>query len=166
MPEDRSRPPRHSLALQDQLVGFDPAIVTHPSVHEFHRHWLALKGDRDFPAKADFDPTAVPRLLPGILLLRVHETPLDFEYRIIGEEVVARLGNLKARRVREAALLNASSGAYENYVAVVEARRPQFLEGTATVAYRDRPMRISRVHCPLSADGARIDHIISYCAFV
>lgn len=157
---------RHPLALQEQRVGFDPAIVTNPSVHEFHRHWLSLKGDREFPAKADFDPVAVPRLLPGILLMRVHQEPLDFEYRIIGEEVVARLGNLKGRRVREAALLNTASSAYKNYVAVIEARRPQFLEGTATVAYRDRPTRVSRVHCPLSADGRRIDHIISYAHFI
>jgi hypothetical protein len=163
---DVSTSSRHPLALQEQRLGFDPAIVTNPSVHEFHQHWLTLKGERDFPAKSDFDPVAVPRLLPGILLMRVHEEPLDFEYRIIGEEVVARLGNLKGRRVREAALLNTASDAYKNYVAVIEARRPQFLEGIATVAYRERPLRVSRVHCPLSADGERIDHIISYAAFM
>lgn len=163
---DVSIPPRHPLALQEKRVGFDPAIVTNPSVHEFHQHWLSLKGERDFPAKSDFDPVAVPRLLPWILLLKVHEAPLDFEYRIIGEEVVARIGNLKGRRVREAALLRKASDAYKNYVAVIEARRPQFLEGTATVAYRDRPTRVSRVHCPLSADGVWIDHIISYAHFM
>jgi hypothetical protein len=155
-----------AVEWQEHRVGFDPEIVTNERVLEFHQHWLQIKGDRDFPAKNDFDPTAVPRLLPGILLLRVFEAPLDFEYRIIGEEVVARLGNLKGRRVREAALLNGASGAYRNYCAVIEERRPQFLEGSATLAYRDRPSRVSRVHCPLSSDGDRIDHILSYITFI
>jgi hypothetical protein len=161
-----STTPQPPAELQEQQFGFDPAIVTNPRVHEFHRHWLSLKGDRTLPAKRDFDPTAVPHLLPGVLLLRVVEVPLDFEYRIIGEEVVARLGNLKGRRVREAALLNTGTTAYRNYCAVVEVRRPHFLEGSAMLAYRDRPARISRVHCPLAADGETVDHIISYVAFV
>jgi hypothetical protein len=158
--------PRQAIELKEQRVGFDPGIVTNPRVHEFYQYWLQIKGDRPFPAKNDFDPAALPHLLAGTLLLRVLEAPLDFEYRIIGEEVAARLGNLKGRRVRETALLNASSGAYDNYCAVVETGRPQFLEGTATLAYRDRPSRVSRVHCPLSADGEKIDYILSYVTFM
>ena len=157
---------RRPVEMQDQRVGFDPAIVTNERVQEFYRHWLALKGARAFPAKADFDPSAIPRLLPGTLLLKVVDDPLDFEYRIIGEEIAVRLGQLKGKRVREASLLNAASSAYRNYCAVVEARRPQFLEGSAIVPFRDRPTRVSRVHCPLSADGAKVDHILSYAAFV
>jgi hypothetical protein len=157
---------RQPIELQEQRVGYDPAIVTNGRVQEFYRHWLALKGARAFPTKAEFDPTAIPHLLPGTLLLKVVEDPLDFEYRIIGEEIVVRLGNLKGKRVRDAALLNATSTAYQNYCAVVESGRPQFLEGSAMLSFRDRPARVSRVHCPLSGDGARVDHILSYVAFV
>jgi hypothetical protein len=157
---------RQTPQFREQRVGFDPTIVSAKSVHDFHRHWQALRGGRELPAKSDFDPTAVPHLLSGIMLLRVHDDPLDFEYRIIGEDVVARFGSLKGRRVREAALLNPSTTALRNYVAVVEARRPQFLEGVTKVARHDRPIQVSRVHCPLSADGERIDHIISYVAFL
>jgi hypothetical protein len=157
---------RQLVELQEQRVGFDPGIVTNPRVHAFHQHWLRLKGGRAFPSKADFDPASLPHHLPGTLLLRVIEAPLDFEYRIIGEEIVVRLGNLRGRRVGEGALLNAPSTAYRNYCAVLEARAPQFLEGRATLSFRDRPARISRVHCPLAADGAKIDHILSYVAFM
>jgi hypothetical protein len=157
---------RQLVEMHEQRVGFDPGIVTNPRVHAFYQHWLALKGEREFPSKAEFDPAALPQHLPGTLLLRVVGPPLDFEYRIIGEEVVARLGNLRGRRVREGALLNASSTAYRNYCVILEARRPQFLEGSAMLSYRDRPSRISRVHCPLSADGRTIDHILSYVAFM
>jgi hypothetical protein len=148
-------------------VGGDPAIVTNPRVLEFYHYWLAQRGSRRFPRRADIEPTDIPHLLSGIMLLDVHYDPLDFEYRLIGDDIVRRSGNLKGKRVREAALLNASSPAYRNYCEVVETGAPQFLEGTAISAYREgRPTLVSRVHCPLSDDGETINKIISYLAFL
>lgn len=151
---------------QKYRVGFDPEIVTAPRVREFHDYWLGLRRDRRFPSKADIDITAIPRLAAGLILLKVHDEPLDFEYRIVGDEIASRLGNLKGRRVREAVLVNVTSSAYENYCIVVRSGRPQFLEGRANVAYRSgQPCLMSRVHCPLSSDGQAIDHIISFVTF-
>ena len=151
----------------DARVGEDPAIVTNAQVQEFHRYWLTRRGDRRFPARSDIQPTDIPHLLAGIVLLDVHYEPLDFEYRLIGDTIVTRLGSLKGKRVREAALINVSSSAYKNYCRVIETGVPQFLEGIAVSAYRQgRPALMSRVHCPLSADGKTIDKIISYLAFL
>lgn len=149
-------------------IGPDPEIVSSPAVLALYDYWLSLRGSRAFPSKADFDIAAIPHLASGLILLKVFFDPLDFEYRIIGDDIVSRLGNVKGRRVREAVLLNVGSSAYDNYCAVVNERRPQFLEGLATAAISDdgRPRRLSRVHCPLSADGQQIDHIISYATFI
>jgi hypothetical protein len=156
-----------SAETGDARVGDDPAIVTNARVQEFHRYWQSRRGDRRFPAKADIEPTDIPHLLPGLVLLDVHYEPLDFEYRLIGDTIVTRLGSLKGKRVREAALLNTASSAYQNYCRVVETGMPQFLEGVAVSAYRrGRPALVSRVHCPLSSDGTGIDKIISYLAFL
>jgi hypothetical protein len=151
----------------DARSGEDPAIVTNARVKEFHRYWLTRRGERRLPAKSDIEPTDIPHLLSGIVLLDVHAEPLDFEYRLIGDTIVTRLGNLKGKRVREAALINVSSSAYKNYCRVIETGVPQFLEGVAVSAYREgRPVLMSRVHCPLSSDGRTIDKIISYLAFL
>jgi hypothetical protein len=151
----------------DARVGEDPAIVTNAQVQEFHRYWLTRRGDRRFPARSDIQPTDIPHLLAGIVLLDVHYEPLDFEYRLIGDTIVTRLGSLKGKRVREAALINVSSSAYKNYCRVIETGVPQFLEGIAVSAYRrGRPALMSRVHCPLSSDGETIDKIVSYLAFL
>ena len=148
-------------------IGEDPAIVTNARGKEFHRYWLTRRGERRFPAKSDIEPTDIPHLLSGIVLLDVHAEPLDFEYRLIGDTIVTRLGNLKGKRVREAALINVSSSAYANYCRVIETGVPQFLEGVAVSAFREgRPALMSRVHCPLSSDGKTIDKIISYVAFL
>src|SRR5258705_7804623 len=61
------------------------------------------------PSRRDIEPTDIPYLLSGIVLLDVHYDPLDFEYRLIGGEVVKRSGNLKGKRVRQASLLNVAS---------------------------------------------------------
>ncbi len=151
----------------DARVGSDPAIVTNMRVKEFYLYWLARRGDRQFPSRAEIEPTDIPHLLSGIVLLDVSYDPLDFEYRLIGGDVVKRLGSLKGKRVREASLVNPSSTAYRNYCLVVESGAPQFLEGVAIGAYRqDHPIVVSRVHCPLSTDGKRIDKIISYLVFL
>jgi hypothetical protein len=145
----------------------DPAIVTNARVREFHGYWLTRRGDRRFPARSDIEPTDIPHLLAGIVLLDVHYEPLDFEYRLIGDDIAARLGGLKGKRVREAALLNNASSAYANYCRVIETGVPQFLEGIAVSVHRQgRPMVISRVHCPLSSDGETIDKIVSCLAFL
>lgn len=147
--------------------GPDPAIVTNARVVEFYNYWLGRRGDRRFPSRADIEPTDIPHLLSGIVLLDVEYDPLDFEYRLIGDDVVRRSGNIKGRRLRQANLLNPSSPAYRNYCEVVRSGVPQFLEGTAIGAYRPgRPTLVSRVHCPLSDDGATINKLISYLAFL
>ncbi len=163
-------PPFIHAAMTDNpplRVGFDPEIATSPGVHALHGYWLRLRGTRRFPARAEIDLAAIAQLAPGLILLEVFYDPLDFEYRIIGDDIASRLGNVKGRRVRHAALVNVGASAYANYCAVVESGRPQFLEGLAATAFPDeRPRWLSRVHCPLSADGQRIDHIISYAAFM
>jgi hypothetical protein len=154
-------------ASKQLRIGFEPEIVTSPRVHEFHDYWQRLRGTRRFPAKTEIEIAAIPQLASGLILLEVFREPLDFEYRIIGEDIASRLGHLKGRRVREAVLVNVGSSAYDNYCAVVTAGQPQFLEGMARPATEGgRPRLLSRVHCPLSADGQTVDHIISYATFI
>lgn len=159
---------RASPPVREQVrIGTSPDVVTNPLVRRFHAFWQERCRDGRLPAKADMDPVDMRAFLPSLILTAVLHDPLDFEYRIIGEAVAARLGNITGRRVRQAALLNISSSAYDNYCAVVQSRQPQFLEGLSTAAMRpDRQYLTSRVHCPLAGDGATVDHIISCVAFL
>jgi hypothetical protein len=149
------------------VVGADPAIAGEARVLEFHRYWLARRGERRFPRRADIEPTDIPHLLPGIMLLDVTYDPLDFEYRLIGGDIVARSGLLKGKRVREAALRNPASTAYENYCRMIADGVPQFFRGSsAAVHMQGRKVAVARVHCPLSTDGTVIDKVISYFTFL
>lgn len=54
-------------------------------------HWNALRGERSMPARSDFDPTAIPRLLPHIILYGVGDDG-GYTVRLVGEEVVQFVG--------------------------------------------------------------------------
>jgi hypothetical protein len=168
MADARPRPvPAILTDWQDALVGDDPSIAGDARVLAFYRYWLALRGERRFPARADIEPTNIPHLLSGILLLDVHYDPLDFEYRLIGGDIVARSGLIKGKRVREAALRTPASTTYENYCRMIASGVPQFLRGHAVSVYKPtRKIAVARVHCPLSSDGTVIDKVISYFAFL
>jgi hypothetical protein len=163
-------PPAQAILTDAQavLVGDDPAIAGDERVLEFHRYWLARRGERRFPRRADIEPTDIPHLLAGIMLLDVTYDPLDFEYRLIGGAIVDRSGFLKGKRVREAALRNPSSVAYDNYCRMIASGVPQFLRGSGVTAHGQpgRKITVARVHCPLSTDGETIDKVISYFAFL
>ncbi len=148
-------------------IGTDPAILSNQHVLDFYHLWQNRCRDGHIPSRADMDPLLMGRFLSTILVSRVYYDPLDFEYRIIGEEVIALLGNLTGKRVRSAAMINLAGSAFANYTFVVEHKVPQFLEGPASPAFRkERRYVMSRVHCPLSADGEVVDHIISCVAFL
>jgi len=154
------------MSSRECRVGFEPEIVRSAPVLELYAYWQELRGSRRFPSKAQIDIAAIPRLAANLMLLRVTYDPLDFEYRIIGDEIISRLGDVKGRRVRQAALLNVDASAYRNYCAVIEAGKPQFMEGWAAIPFRaDERFLLSRVHCPLASDDETIDHIVSCVAF-
>ena len=50
----------------------------------FYQHWLELKGDKVMPARSDFDPINVPKLLPFLSLEDVEHDPVRFQVRLVG----------------------------------------------------------------------------------
>ena len=143
-------------------VGTSPDLVSSELVRRFYDFWLLRRRGETLPTKGDMDPVDMAAFLPNIVLTEVIPEPLDFRYRIIGEEIISRLGNMTGKRVREMALNNLTGSAYQNYCFVTSSRQPQFLEGEAVTAFKPgRPYLMSRVHCPLSGNGTNVDFIIS-----
>ena len=54
-----------------------------PELRELHDLWLKLKGSRRMPSRRDFDPVAVPKLLPDMFLVDVLAgSPRERRYRV------------------------------------------------------------------------------------
>jgi hypothetical protein len=74
----------------------------HAKLLELHRYWMKLAGGAAFPPREAIDAMAIPNLLGNLILVDVLSAPLDFRYRLMGEEVVkANARGLKGRTVRD-----------------------------------------------------------------
>jgi hypothetical protein len=56
-------------------------------------YWLAKRGSRRMPARADLDPVDIVKLLPNLMLIDVIGAPPRFRYRLVGTRVVQASGN-------------------------------------------------------------------------
>lgn len=66
------------------------------------QYWRGLCQERAMPGWSEFDPGAVPRLLPHLIMARCVLEDLDFEFRVIGNHIRDRIGgNYVGTRVTE-----------------------------------------------------------------
>src|SRR5262249_48614259 len=70
-----------------RLATLSLAEISALDVLAFNRYWLSLRGEhRLMSTESDFDPTAIPGLLPFITLEELHEDPPRVFYRVVGSE--------------------------------------------------------------------------------
>ncbi len=55
-------------------------------------HWHALRHDRVLPRRCDFDPMAIPALLPDVYLVELTRPDRRFRYRLVGTRVAEKAG--------------------------------------------------------------------------
>ncbi|HLZ67992.1 MAG TPA: PAS domain-containing protein [Aliidongia sp.] len=54
-----------------------------PELRELHSLWQRIRGDRRMPARCDFDPAEVPKLLPDMFLVDVlPNAPVEQRFRV------------------------------------------------------------------------------------
>lgn len=135
-------------------------VIQDKQLLALYDYWLRKRGARTMPARADIDPTEIPKLLPLILLIDVLETG-EFRYRLTGTEIVSNFGsNVTGMTFTEAL----PSGAYSEYITglvrdVVSTGRPLYSEGTFMAEGRVN-RQVRRLVLPLSDDGHMVDMLL------
>lgn len=76
--------------------------IDHAGLRDFYRYWLAKRGGRRVPARADIDPIEIRRFLPNIFMLDVIDGGARFRYRLVGTAVGNAIGDYTGRYVDEA----------------------------------------------------------------
>lgn len=66
--------------------------VTHPALVRLLGYWHAKRGERRWPSRADIDPLELRFILGNIVLVDVSWRPLQFRYRLVGSNIVERIG--------------------------------------------------------------------------
>jgi hypothetical protein len=132
-----------------------------PSLQRLYDDWEQKRGQREFPARADFDPLDLKYILGNLSLVDVLRDPLRFRYRIHATNVAERIGDeLTGKEVAALTHADHRNRALEHFIQVVQARKP-------SVHFRHHETIDQRIWnyevlvLPLSSDGATIDMLLS-----
>jgi hypothetical protein len=71
-------------------------------IADVRKYWNDLRGDREFPSRAEIDPVALKQHLPYLSIAEIQPQPFRIRYRLVGTEV-ARLyaGEMRGRWIDE-----------------------------------------------------------------
>lgn len=137
-----------------------------PGIAEFFHYWDSLRQGDAMPRRADFRPEAVPRHLPGILLVDVEG--LDeagvgiYRYRVVGTESVRLRGHdPTGKLVRDAFFWSSVEAAIAVYECVRTSGRHLYLTAEF-VSPQGRWRSEQAILLPFSEDGSTVTQILVY----
>ncbi len=139
-----------------------PGAILSADLRQLYDYWLAQHaGDRP-PARADIDPTEIPRLLPDLLLVEVVEAPaLRFRFRLAGTRFTQLYGeNVTGRWLDELMLGDWQDFWRQEYEAVAIGWEPR--HGTTAVVWQQRDyIRFEWILLPLVTRGRRCEMVLA-----
>jgi hypothetical protein len=135
-----------------------------PAHAEMLAYWASKSVGR-LPARSDIDPVAIPHLLRYLMLVDVLGPPLDFRYRLLGDEILQRARpGLKGKRYSQIPGKGPGSSVWASASKVVETRLPRY--GRAGYVGPDRfTAAVDDLLMPLSDDGANVSQILIVAVF-
>jgi hypothetical protein len=141
-------------------------------VRLFLTYMRTIHPQNRLPSRADFDPLCIPRLLPGIVLVKVERTTPDgilltsprFRVLVAGETVLhASPVPMMGRYIDEiAAAIAGGQVVVDVRQRVVETGTTYYWNGRPRMAFRFDFAGLEYCHCPLAADGRTVDHVASF----
>jgi hypothetical protein len=115
-------------------------------------YWKKLRGERQFPTRAEIDPGAIPRLLPHVLLAELVGS--RWRYRLVGTEAERYFRIPMTGRYLDEIM----EGEYLTYL---QALYHQLLTDRAPIytesLYQQGLLHARRLMLPLSRDGSAVD---------
>jgi len=128
--------------------------------------WNGWRRGREFPARADVDPSQIKYMLGGIVLLEVTYAPLRFRYRLMGAHLAQRRGNdMTGKYLEENPDPELAAGLVRLNTEVINTRRPQMHAYRIHSHLTGRSYHYDALNMPLSEDGTTINMIFSGSAY-
>lgn len=155
----------HELPPPGAAFDLDLSGVHSDIVKRGYAYWRGLCAGR-LPSRATIDPTAMPALLPHVVIHGVKRDPLDFVYRLVGTEVRRHMAEDRTGQWMSAVPgQKPPSQIWENLATIAATGRPILNQTPYAGPHRDF-MRMESVQLPLAADGARVDMILVFVDFL
>ncbi len=129
-------------------------------------YWEEVRGPYLLPAKADLDMAQLIPVLPNIVLFSVQTDPIDFIYKIIGEEALNNFtSNFTGKAISEVPGKGPGSKIFETLKFIVETGQPNLLKVPYVGPNRDFKT-IHTLALPFAEDRNNVDKIMILVEFI
>ena len=146
----------------NNVSGIEPR---HDELKRLHAYWLAKKGDRRAPSRADIDPIELAPLLPYVVLLDVERAPLRFRFRLIGTAVVKGFNHDLTGAYFDEIEHTAEQRDLNQRLATVAAWGAPLCATWDYTGTDGRYVTYERLALPLSSDGETVDMLFGGVVF-
>jgi len=144
---------RKQLGSKDQRVLLD--------------YWLAKRGGRRMPARADIDPAELVALLPNLMLVDVVGDPARFRFRLVGTRVVRASGEDRTGHFfDEYPFFRAYPTVFEQYRQVATEVEPLLATEIFFNREHGTAYDVERLLLPLGPGDARADMLLAHFRFM
>jgi len=138
----------------------DLDLTKSPRVRRLHAWWMAGRGDRALPDRADFDPTQFVDLLPSIIVSEAVGDPIRIRYRLVGTRVCAVAGfDFTGRYVDELLGDNPLEPWLDYYAIAMEVKLP-VLGGVTEPTIAGDTFHYEFAICPVTVGGDAVRQFI------
>ncbi len=135
--------------MSDSAIAIEDARLS-----RLYEYWLAKKGDRMAPRRADIAPEEIPDLLPWVFIMERVGTRL--RYRLVGEAFREIYGAKLAGMFIDEVDLDHITAAYIGQYQRAETEGPTVKKWSFT-KNDGRHLEYERLIMPLSSDGKTVD---------
>lgn len=134
-----------------------------PEMHEIVEYWRSLFHGEILPDRRDIDPTNIPRLLPGIILIDIFRNPYRFKFRLIGEAMVAYHGrNLAGFWMDEVFPHFKETATPGNIIDVAENHVLNYRFGPPLMTYEKNFINMERIFLPCRNRGDEVELLLTF----
>ena len=134
-----------------------------PEMYEIVEYWRSLFRGEILPNRSDIDPTKIPRLLPGIILVDVFHDPYRFKFRLIGEVMIAYHGrNLTGFWMDEAFPHYNNTATPGNMIDVTENHVMNYRFGPPLMTYEKNFIDMERIFLPCRNGGDKVELLLTF----
>ena len=132
----------------------------HPKIRRMHEYWLAKRGARLMPGRADIDAVELRDCLGNLCIVDVTaEVPPRFRFRLDGSNLVLSTGfDMTGKFLEEMPDAKYRSFVAAIYQRVLARKAPVFVVNQED--WKGYDLQVESVTMPLSSDGARVDGIL------
>src|SRR5690349_1275296 len=137
------------------------AAITDPRLREAYGYWLQKSASTRLPSRRDLDPADIPKLLPHVMLVDVHDDG-RYRYRLTGTECVREHGMDASGKYLDEVLPGPEYKAHvlRLYGQCVHERRAVYSESLFLSSVGLKPQRhIKVLFMPLSDDGKSVNMV-------